>query len=213
MSRETIMIIFQPGYWRTWTNHISVWHYVASLATDNVNLLLKCYSRSRTSILRIVTSSVFTWICMLSLVCINISHLVSGFCPGQWHCVQPRDSQLLHITFMTFIFFRLYCNIADVENFQQQATVIICNKAQIDCHVCQVSRMDRHRHIIAQAIQASLNLIKLNVFAGKPGEERCGWMTRPVSECSNPTPHAPRHLINLHVTTLIFSSFLCSVER
>ena len=134
MSRETIMIIFQPGYWRTWTNHISVWHYVASLATDNVNLLLKCYSRSRTSILRIVTSSVFTWICMLSLVCINISHLVSGFCPGQWHCVQPRDSQLLHITFMTFLCLRLYCNILLmwlVETLQQQATVIICIKAQI----------------------------------------------------------------------------------
>ena len=78
MSRETIMIIFQPGYWRTWTNHISVWHYVASLATDNVNLLLKCYSRSRTSILRIVTSSVFTWICMLSLlVCVLTYHISS----------------------------------------------------------------------------------------------------------------------------------------
>ena len=133
MSRETIMIIFQPGYWRTWTNHISVWHYVASLATDNVNLLLKCYSRSRTSILRIVTSSVFTWICMLSLVCINISHLVSGFCPGQWHCVQPRDSQLLHITFMTFLCLWLYCILLMwlVETFQPQATVIICIKAQI----------------------------------------------------------------------------------
>ena len=132
------MIIFQSGYWRTWTNHISVRHYVASLATDNVNLLLKCYSRCRTSILRIVTSSVFTWINMLSLVCINISHLVSGFCPGQCHCVKPTKRLAASITFMTFLCLRLYYNILLmwlVETFQQQATVIICIKAQIVMYV------------------------------------------------------------------------------
>ena len=147
MSRETIMIIFQSGYWRTWTNHISVRHYVASLATDNVNLLLKCYSRCRTSILRIVTSSVFTWINMLSLA------RLSGFCPGQCHLCQAnqetRSFSTLHITFMTFLCLQLYYILLMwlVETFQQQATVIICIKAQIDCDVCQVSRLDRHRHI------------------------------------------------------------------
>ena len=66
-------------------------------------------------------------------MCINISHLVSGFCPGQWHCVQPRDSQLLHITFMTFLCLWLYYILLMwlVETLQQQATVIICIKAQI----------------------------------------------------------------------------------
>ena len=40
---------------------------------------------------------------------------------------------LVHITFMTFLCFRLYCILLMwlVETFQQQATVIICIKAQI----------------------------------------------------------------------------------
>ena len=56
-------------------------------------------------------------------------------------------------------------------------------KLRLSWPVCKVSRLDRHRHIIAQAIQACLNLMKLNVCAGRPGVK---W---PVSECSNPTPH------------------------
>ena len=187
MSRETIMIIFQPGYWRTWTNHISVWHYVASLATDNVNLLLKCYSRSRTSILRIVTSSVFTWINMLSLVCINISHLVSGFCPGQWHCVQPRDSQLL--TFMTFLCLRLYCILLMwlVETLQQQATVIICIKAQIV--LAGVSSKQAGPtptyHCTGNTGMFKLNKIKCLC---RPGVIWCGYEW--LGQCPH---HAPRH--------------------
>ena len=207
MSRETIMIIFQPGYWRTWTNHISVWHYVASLATDNVNLLLKCYSRSRTSILRIVTSSVFTWICMLSLVCINISHLVSGFCPGQWHCVQPRDSQLLHITFMTFLCLRLYYNILLmwlVETFQQQATVIICIKAQIVLAGVSSKQAGPTPTYHCTGNTGMFKLNKIKCLCRETGVA----MTRPVSAPRT----TPRHLINLHVT-IHWYFHLFSVEQ
>ena len=147
-----------------WTNHISVRHYVASLATDNVNLLLKCYSRSRTSILRIVTSSVFTWICMLSLVCINISHLVSGFCPGQCHLCQAnqetRSFSTLHSWHFYVSHYTVYCWCGwwrPSSNRQLWSSVL---KLRLSWPVCQVSRLDRHRHIIAQAIQACLNWIK-----------------------------------------------------
>ena len=190
MSRETIMIIFQPGYWRTWTNHISVWHYVASLATDNVNLLLKCYSRSRTSILRIVTSSVFTWICMLSLVCINISHLVSGFCPGQWHCVQPRDSQLLHITFMTFLCLWLYYILLMwlVETFQPQATVIICIKAQIVLAGVSSEQAGPTPTYHCTGNTGIFKLNKIKCLCRVPGVNWCGYDSASVRTTHHATP-------------------------
>ena len=62
---------------------------------------------------------------------------LSGFCPGQCHLCQAnqetRSFSTLHITFMTFLCLQLYYILLMwlVETFQQQATVIICIKAQI----------------------------------------------------------------------------------
>ena len=146
---------------------------------------------------------------MLSLVCINISHLVSGFCPGQCHCVKPTKRLAASITFMTFLCLRLYYNILLmwlVETFQQQATVIICIKAQI---ILAGVSSEQAGPTPTYNCTGNTGMFKLNEIKCLCRETRSGCMTRPVSECSIPTLHAPRHLINLHVNTLIFSSLLC----
>ena len=60
---------------------------------------------------------------MLSLVCVNISHLVSGFCPGQCHRVKPTkrlaaSPHYIHDIFM----FPTVLYIADVVGGDLPAT-------------------------------------------------------------------------------------------
>ena len=62
-------------------------------------------------------------------------------------------------------------------------------KLRLSWPVCQVSRLDRHRHIIAQAIQACFNWMKLNVCAGRPGVKWCGYDPASVRVFQS---HSPR---------------------
>ena len=190
MSRETIMIIFQPdGHGPTIYQYGIMLHHL-QLTTWICYWIEVLFKKLNKYILRIVTSSVFTWINMLSLVCINISHLVSGFCPGQWHCVQPRDSQHLHITFMTFLCLWLYCILLMwlVETFQPQATVIICIKAQIV--LAGVSSKQAGPtptyHCTGNTGMFKLNIIKC--FAGRPGVNWCGYDPASVRTTHHATP-------------------------
>ena len=217
------MIIFQPGYRRTWTwvmglaldlgnkyhtNHMSVRHYVASLVTDNVNLLLKCYSR------RLTTSSIFTWINILSLVSthhisswiniialfeltLGISYLDSAqsaarpmsLCQAKRPAASPLSTlHSWHFYVSDYILLMWF-----METFQQQ---IICIKAQIvmACVSNEQAGLTSTYHCTGNTGMFKLNENKMFVL-GDP-EWNGLVMTRPVSECSILNPHTPRHLDN-----------------
>ena len=184
---------------------MSVRHYVASLVTDNVNLLLKCYSR------RLTTSSIFTWINILSLVSthhissriniialfeltLGISYLDSAqsaarpmsLCQAKRPAASPLSTlHSWHFYVSDYILLMWF-----METFQQQ---IICIKAQIvmACVSNEQAGLTSTYHCRGNTCS---NWMKIKCLCLETRSEMVWlWPGQSVSECSILTLHAPRH--------------------